>query len=84
LESLDASCGIDQLLLTGEEGMALIADLDAELVLSGMHFEGVAACTDRGHYVQLGMDIGFHYYLAFQEFLTVIQYFVATPDLTLI
>ena len=31
-EALDAACGVDQLLLAGEEGMAIGADFDAQHV----------------------------------------------------
>ena len=43
LEALDASGGVDQLLLAGEERMAGGADLQAHLVLGGVGLEGVAA-----------------------------------------
>ena len=42
-EALDASTGVDQLLSAGEEGMARVADVDADLRLRGAGLEGVAA-----------------------------------------
>ena len=59
-EALNASAGIDELLLTGVERMALVAELDANLGDGGTGHEGVAAgATHRALHV-LGMDSRFH------------------------
>src|SRR3954468_10602002 len=60
LEALDASGGVDQLLLAGEERVAGGADLQAHLVLGGMGLEGVTARAVHGHHVQRGMHVFLH------------------------
>src|SRR5258707_12265770 len=60
LEPLDASGRVDELLLAREERMAGAADLQANLVLGRMSFEGVAARAGDGHHIELGMDAFLH------------------------
>src|SRR5271170_6056399 len=61
-EALDAACRIDQLLLAGEERVAVRADFDAQHVA----FDGrarrksVAAGAVHGYFVIVGMNTGFH------------------------
>src|SRR5205823_1714419 len=43
LEAVDAAGGVDQLLFAGEEGVALRADLDAQLFTGGAGGPGLAA-----------------------------------------
>src|SRR5262245_10756141 len=59
-ETLDAAGGVDELLLAREEGMALAADLDAQLLLRGACRPGLAAGAVDQDGVQLGMDVRFH------------------------
>src|SRR5205807_7651439 len=60
LEALDAAARVDQLLLAGEEGMALVAELDVEVGLRGTGGERVAARTLHGGRHVLGMDVLLH------------------------
>src|ERR1700730_18659858 len=59
-EPLDAARGADELLLAGEERMALAANLDPKLLLGGSRGPGVAAGAVDQDLVELGVDIGFH------------------------
>src|SRR6266550_6448585 len=60
LEAIDAAGRVDQLLLAGEERMALRADLDAQLFLGGVGGPGLAAGAMHLDLVILGMDLCFH------------------------
>ena len=54
LEALDAATRVDQLLLAGEERMALVAQFDVQLAAAcGVGREGVAAGADDGGVVVL-------------------------------
>ena len=59
-KALDASTGVDELLLTGDEGMALVSELDDDLALGGVGLEGVAARAANGALHVLGMNVGLH------------------------
>src|SRR5262249_61379165 len=59
-EALDASGGVDQLLLAGEERVALGADLEAQLLARGARDELLAARAAHRHFLVLGMDSLFH------------------------
>ena len=62
LELINTSACIDKLLLAGEEGVALRANLDFELFsLSGLSNNGLAACAlDNALYV-FGLDSFLHF-----------------------
>src|SRR5256885_1977546 len=60
LEAIDTACRVDQLLLAGEEGMALRADLDAELFLGRARRPHFAARAMDLNLLILGMDLCFH------------------------
>ena len=61
LELVNASACVNKLLLTGEEGMALGADINSQLAaLGGLGFNNFAACaSDLAHFV-VRMDSVFH------------------------
>ena len=61
-EALDAACGVDQLLLAGEERVATGADFNAEHVALDRRasLESIPASAVYGHGVIIGMDTGFH------------------------
>ena len=57
---LDASCGVDELLFTREEGVAGGTDPDAKITPCGTgRVSGPAGASDVGLFVA-GMNIGFH------------------------
>ena len=59
-EFVDATCGINELLLAGVEGVALGADLDGDVLLRGAGLvHGAASAADRGRLV-IRMDTVFH------------------------
>jgi hypothetical protein len=63
LEALNAACSVDELLLTGEERMAVIADFDAERVLGCCRTSRklvTTAGTVHEHRMIIGMDAFFH------------------------
>src|SRR5271154_65845 len=61
-EALDAASRIDQLLLAGEERVAVRADFDAQHVAFDGRARGksVAAGAVHGYFVIVGMNTGFH------------------------
>ena len=60
VETINTSTGVDQLLLAGVERVALGADLNTDLLLSGAGCEHVATgATDRSLFV-VGMDAFSH------------------------
>ena len=60
LEAVNASAGIDQLLLAGVEGMALGANFDLQFTLHGTSLKRLTAhATDDGLAI-FGMDLFFH------------------------
>ena len=60
IEAADTSAGIHHLLLTGVEGVALGANVNDDVLLSGAGLNDIAAGTaDRGLLV-VGMDALFH------------------------
>ena len=60
LEAVNASAGIDQLLLAGEEGVALGANFDLQLTLHRTRLKRLTAhATDDGLAI-FGMDLFFH------------------------
>ena len=60
LEALDATAGVDELLLARVEGMARRADLDMELGLRRPGDELVAARAANGRKDVIGMNVSLH------------------------
>ena len=60
LEALDAATGVDELLLAGEEGVALVAQLDASWLTWSTGGERVAARAGDGRVAVGGVDLGLH------------------------
>src|SRR5687767_7227491 len=60
LEAVDAAGRIDQLLLAGEERMALRADLDAKLLASGAGGPALTACAVDLDLVIFRVNLWFH------------------------
>ena len=62
LKTLDAACRIDQLLLAGEEWMAIGADFNAQHIAfdCGTCGECIPAGAMHGYSVVVGVDTGFH------------------------
>ena len=60
VELCNASAGIHQLLLAGEEGVTLGANLHADILLGGAGLDHVAASTGDGGVLVLGMDSFLH------------------------
>jgi hypothetical protein len=61
LEFIDASGGIDQLLLTGEKRVAAGANFDADVVfIGGSCTERMSARADYVHLIVCGVDSSFH------------------------
>ena len=62
LEPIDASAGVNQLLLAGKEGMAIAADFHVDLLLGGTDLELIAAGTLDGGHLIVGMNTLFHFF----------------------
>ena len=60
VEALNTSAGVDQLLLTSVERMALGANFDVDLGLGGTSLDDVAACAGDGAVNVVRMDTLFH------------------------
>jgi hypothetical protein len=60
VEALDAATGVNQLLLTSEVRMALVAEFRGELGLRGTRGEGVPAGTLHGRIDVVGMNVSLH------------------------
>jgi hypothetical protein len=60
VEALNTSAGVDQLLLTSVERMALGANFDVDLGLGGTSLDDVAACACDGAVNVVRMDTLFH------------------------
>jgi len=64
LELIHTSAGVNKLLLTGEEGMALGADINSELAaLGGLGFNNFAARASDGANFVVRMDSVFHFHV---------------------
>ena len=61
LELVNASAGIDKLLLTCIERMALGADFDVHITLDRVRGNGRTASASDGSFLVFGMDSGFHF-----------------------
>ena len=60
LESVNASAGVYELLLTGVERMALGANFHLDILLGRLCLDHVAAVACDGRLVQYGMDVLLH------------------------
>jgi hypothetical protein len=60
LELLDAAGAVDELLLAGEKGVALGADLDADLLFRGPRFKCAAAGADHCAFFVVRMNVFLH------------------------
>ena len=67
LELVNASAGIDKLLLAGEERVAFRANFNADAVLSGAGHEFFAASALYSDFLVFGMYSCFHYRHLFQN-----------------
>ena len=68
LELINTSAAVDELLLTGEERVALGTDFYLDVLLGRTSFNYVAACALDGRGLVIGMDTVFHYVTAFSVF----------------
>ena len=57
---MDTAAGVDELLLTGVERMALVAEVDGHLGHGGTRGEGVATGAANGAFNVVGMDALLH------------------------
>ena len=73
LKSVYTTAGIDQLLLTSKERMALGADFNTDLALSGAGLKSVAAGALYYSFIVIGMDPFLHEYHLFFDF--ILRYF---------
>ena len=60
VETINTSTGVNQLLLAGIERVALGADLNADVLLSGAGRKNVATGTANGGLFVIGMDTFLH------------------------
>ena len=60
VETINTSTGVDQLLLAGVERVALGADLNTDLLLSGAGSKDVATSATDGGLLVVGMDAFSH------------------------
>ena len=60
LKAINTSAGVYQLLLTGEERMALRANVNDDVFLGGASLDDVAAGTTNGRLLIIGMDSLLH------------------------
>ena len=61
VEPIDASTGVDQLLLAGIERVALGADLNTDVLLRGAGRKDIATGTANGGLFVIGMDTFLHF-----------------------
>ena len=57
LEAVNTSAGINELLLAREEGMALGANFNADVLLCGTRVNHIAACAGNGRFLVVRMYI---------------------------
>ena len=67
LEAIDTAARVNELLLAGEERVALGADFNAQLRLSGTRYESVAANAGHGRLLILRMDAFLHDFHLFRR-----------------
>ena len=71
VETVDHTADINELLLPGEERMALRADINVHVALGGMRLhDGTAGALDRGFFI-FGMDSGLHGFYLFAVILLI-------------
>ena len=70
IELFNTSTAVYQLLLTGEERVALGTDLHSDILLGGTGLDHVAAGTSDGSGLVIGMDAIFHAVTAFHFYLS--------------
>ena len=63
LEAIDTAARVNELLLAGEERVALGADFNLELALYGTALEGFTACATDDAFAVGRMDVLFHNFL---------------------
>ena len=61
IESVNASAGINELLLTGEERVALGADFDLDIALGGAGLNHIAAVAGDGALFKIRMNSFLHF-----------------------
>ena len=61
LEAIHATAAVHQLLLAGEEGVALGANFNPQFLLGGAGFKGFAAHAAHDGLLVLGMDLFLHF-----------------------
>jgi hypothetical protein len=73
-EAFDASCGVDQFLLAGEEWVASGADFDVDVsLMGGASFEARAARANDTNFVIVGMNSSFRH--DYKTFPAILLYF---------
>ena len=60
VELIHTAAGVDQLLLAGEEGVALGADFNGDVLLGGTGLDHIAAGAANGGLLVIGMDTLLH------------------------
>ena len=67
LETINTTARVNELLLAGEERVALGADFNAQLRLGGTRYEGVTANASHGRLLILRMDAFLHDFHLFRR-----------------
>ena len=60
IELIDASAGVNELLLAGVEGVALGADFNGDVLAGAARLDDLAAGAADSRLLIIGMDSGFH------------------------
>ena len=67
VEALDASTGVDQLLLTGKERVALGTNFNSDVLLRGKNLDHITAVAGNGGLFAYGMDAFLHDFHLFRN-----------------
>lgn len=67
VEALDASTGVDQLLLTGKERVALGTNFNSDVLLRGKNLDNITAVAGNGGLFAYGMDAFLHDFHLFRN-----------------
>ncbi len=67
VEALDASAGVDQLLLTGKERVALGTNFNSDVLLRGKNLDNITAVAGNGGLFAYGMDAFLHDFHLFRN-----------------